>query len=111
VIGLLIFADIAATDIVMTQKAALDTYQACVTRNAKDFRRADLSGDEPIIVVYAAAYTCSTERADLVEKTKLFLHTRHPDLPTGSLGKVTAMFIEKQDSQLEQALVSELGQK
>jgi hypothetical protein len=110
-IGLLISANIAAADIVIVQKAALDHYQACVTRNANDFRRADLAGDEPIIVIYAAAYTCSTERADLIEKTKLFLHTRHPDLPAGSLGKVTAMFIEKQDSQLEQSLVAELGKK
>ena len=108
---MLISADIAATDIIRVQKAALDTYQACVTSNAKDFRQADLSGDDPIIVVYAAAYTCSLERAELVEKTKLFLRTRHPDLPNGSLGKVTAMFIEKQDSRLEQALVSELGKK
>ena len=110
-IALLISADIAATDIVVVQKAALDRYQACVTRNAKEFRQADLSADDPIIVVYAAAYTCSIERADLIEKTKLFLRTRHADLPVGSLGKVTAMFIEKQDSQLEQALVAELGKK
>jgi len=110
-IGLLISADIAASNIVLVQKAALDNYQTCVTRNAKEFLKADLSGDDPIIIVYAAAYTCSTERADLIEKTKLFLHTRHPDLPTGSLGKVTAMFIEKQDSQMELALVAELGKK
>ena len=110
-IGLLIAAQVAATDVGQAQKTALDTYQTCVSKNAKDFRKTDLSGDQPVIVVYAAAYTCSGERADLVEKTKRFLHNRHPDLTAGSLGKVTAMFIEKQDAELEQRLVTELGKK
>jgi hypothetical protein len=108
VIALLLAADVAAADIVVAQRAALDGYQACVSKNAKEFHKTDLSGEDPIIVVYAAAYTCSAERSDLVEKTKQFLRARHPDLPKGSLGKVTAMFIEKQDSAMEQALVAEL---
>jgi hypothetical protein len=111
VIGLAMMAEVAAVDVAQAQRKALETYQACVSEKAKDFRRSDLSGDEPMIVVYAAAYTCSGERAGLVEKTKNFLHSRHPDLTAGSLGKVTAMFIEKQDSELEQQLVTELGQK
>ncbi|MFL6765720.1 MAG: hypothetical protein ACJ8FO_11050 [Sphingomicrobium sp.] len=110
-IGLVMIAEVAAADVAQAQKAALETYQTCVSKNAKDFRRSDLSGDQLVIVVYAAAYTCSGERAGLIQKTKLFLHSRHPDLTAGSLGKVTAMFIEKQDSELEQQLVTELGQR
>jgi hypothetical protein len=111
VIGLLIAAQIAAADVAQAQKAALDTYQTCVRTNAKAFRESDLSGDPAVIVVYAAAYTCSVERAELIEKIKLFLHSRNSALPLGSLGKVTAMFIEGMDSELEQQLVIELGQK
>ena len=108
-IGLLIAADLAAADAGAAQNMALDTYRACVTKNANDFRKSDLSDDQPVIVVYAAAFRCGTQRADLIEKTKQFLHARHPDLSPGGLGKVTAMFIEKQDPELEQQLVSELG--
>jgi hypothetical protein len=104
-------AEVAAADVGQAQKAALDTYQACVGKNAKAFRASDLSGDPAVIVVYAAAYTCSSQRADLIEKTKLFLHGRHPDLTPGSLGKVTAMFIENKDVELEKQLVTELDQK
>jgi len=109
VIGFFMIADVTAADVASVQKAALDVYQSCVSKNAKEFRKSDLSGDQPVIVVYAAAYTCSTQRADLVEKTKQFLHARHPNLSTGSLGKVTAMFLEKQDVELKQQLVSELS--
>ena len=108
-IALMIAAEVAAADSGPAQKAALDAYQTCVTKNARDFRKSDLSGDQPVVVVYAAAYTCSTQRVELIEKTKQFLRSRHPDLSAGSLGKVTAMFIEKQDAELEQQVVSELG--
>ena len=104
-------AEITAAEVAQGQNTALETYQSCVSLNAKNFRKSDLSGDKLIIVVYAAAYTCSGERADLIGKTKLFLHNRHPHLTAGSLGKVTAMFIEKQDSELEVRIVSELGKK
>ena len=109
-IGLFIAAEVATAGVGQAQKAALDSYQACVRKNAKAFRASDLSGDPAVIVVYAAAYTCSAQRANLIEKTKVFLHSRHPDLTAGSLGKVTAMFIENKDSELEQQLVTELGQ-
>jgi hypothetical protein len=110
-IGLLMLADVSAADVAQAQRTALEGYQTCVSDNAKKFRQTDLSGDQPVIVVYAAAYTCSGQRSDLIEKTKVFLHTRHPDLTAGSLGKVTAMFIEKQDSELEARVVEELGKK
>lgn len=109
-IALLIAAEVTA-DVGRVQQSSLDTYQACVRKNAKTFRASDLTGDPPVIVVYAAAYTCSAERSDLIEKTKVFLHNRHPDLTSGSLGKATAMFIENKDSELEQQLVAELGHK
>ena len=110
-IGLLIAAELAAADVGQAQKAAFETYEACVRKNAKAFRGSDLSGDPAVIVIYAAAYTCSAQRADLIEKTKLFLHGRHPELTPGSLGKVTAMFIENKDAELEKQLVTELQQK
>jgi hypothetical protein len=109
VIGLLIAADLAAADAGSAQNIALDTYRTCVTKNADGFRKSDLTDDQPVIVVDAAAYTRSTQRADLIGKAKQFSHARHPDLSPAGLGKITAMFIEKQDSKLEQQLVLELG--
>jgi len=102
---------IAAADVGQAQAVALADYQACVTSKTQQFRRSDLSGDKPEIIIYAAEYTCSSERAELIEKTKMFVHARHPDLTLGSLGKVTALFVEGKDSELEQQLVAELGER
>jgi len=106
VIGLAIAEDLAAEAAGSAQNMALDTYRTCITQNANGFRKSDLSDDQPDIAVYAEAHM---RRADSIEKTKQFPHARHPDLSPGGLGKVTAMFIEMQDPELEQQLVSELG--
>jgi hypothetical protein len=111
VIALFIAAQVAAADAGQAQRAALETYQTCVEKNAKAFRASDLSVDPASIVIYAAAYACSAQKADLVEKTKLFLRARRPDLTPGSLAKVTAMFIENADSELEKQLLAALEQK
>ena len=99
---LLLASEIASANIADAQRKSVQTYQSCVLKNAAEFHRSDLSGDTPEIVAYAAAYTCSKERSDLVEKTKAFVRERHPEMGPGSVGKVTAIFMEKGDMSLDQ---------
>jgi hypothetical protein len=98
---LFLAAGMAAANVAEAQRLSLDIYQSCVLTKATEFRHSDLSGDPPSIVAYAAGVTCDSERSDLLEKTKAFLRERHPELKTGGIGKLIALFIAKQEAELE----------
>lgn len=98
-----------STDPASEQRTTLESYRACVLSKAVSFKKTDLSGDDPVIIGYAANYSCSDKRYVMVQATLQFLKSRHPELGEGALGKITAMFVEQQDVRLEKDVAATLG--
>ena len=103
-IWLLVSVGVASASVAEAQGLALQAYQGCVLRRAAEFHHKELAADDPGMVAYAAGVTCDKERSDLLQKTQAFVRERDPNLGPGGVGKATALFIVKQEADLERAV-------